>query len=349
MKGEYKIFEWCWNNHLTFGWDDGKFWFEHSQAPRHTKSFRQECIEAVKAMRNSTDKQLLINLSGGVDSEMIARSMLEAGIDFEVQIWEFNNNLNDHDISYAHKFCDEYNIKRSIIKLDIEQFLQKEIFDICEKYPTPFFAMPLQQKIVELTPDKYYSIFGEGHLIFYICNPSKEIELYGMFYKFDDPNITKYKNIPFCFEMENATNVSRFMHSKNKVGCPRFFKYTPNLMHSYITHPRFKEWILLHKMLNDGESLSKLKKELYTNKKKTDRYLHKSFTSRPRKYMFYQEFPEMVDRIKYGGLEQVEDLKIETSKKLKQLYPLHSKGTRLVAFGYDELVNKLNYVNECMI
>jgi hypothetical protein len=334
---------------MKFGWDDGRFWFKHSKAERINDTFRNECIDSVKKIRERTDKTLLVNMSGGIDSEMIARSLLLADISFTAQIWVYEDNLNDHDITYAIKFCESNNIPIRYLNINIKNFFEKTIYEITEKWPTPFWAMPLQQYVTDLTPENYYSIFGEGHLVFHMTDPEEKVNLYAMDYKFNRNDIKKQKFEPFLFEMECATNVTRYMNETGKTGCPRFFKYTPEIMLAYMRHPIVSEWMKFkRKEKKEKRVLKKLSEKIEgfdeiiekKEKRRRKRFSSSSFTE-PRSYMFHQEFPEMEKRMKYSGMEKIDDLKQMTKQKLKSLYPLNKTNTYLIPFTYSQLENAL--------
>lgn len=86
-------------------------------------SFHDECIRAARLIANQFNNECIwITLSGGMDSEVVARSFLKAGVNIKCAIMAFENNLNDHDIKYALAFCNEQNIPYKIFNLNLENF-----------------------------------------------------------------------------------------------------------------------------------------------------------------------------------------------------------------------------------
>ena len=83
-------------------------------------SFKEEMHNVLSDIKNP-----LLYLSGGIDSEFVARWFLEFGIPFETVTisWSYNRcAVNLHDVTYAVKFCKEYGIKYREINLSLEQF-----------------------------------------------------------------------------------------------------------------------------------------------------------------------------------------------------------------------------------
>jgi hypothetical protein len=80
-------------------------------------------------------KKITLCLSGGIDSEAMARVYLAAGVEFEVAFLRFKDDLNLFDISTNIEFCKSNNIKHHFIDLDIIQFLESGTFlEWAEKY-----------------------------------------------------------------------------------------------------------------------------------------------------------------------------------------------------------------------
>jgi len=85
---------------------------------RPIKSWEEEAVSNARYIKSKTDKPIIVALSGGIDSEVVCRSFLRAGIDFSVLTIKHKNNSNEHDITYAEHFCKTFNIKQTIIDGD---------------------------------------------------------------------------------------------------------------------------------------------------------------------------------------------------------------------------------------
>lgn len=84
-----------------------------------SSDYKGELIEYLKSVNNP-----LLYLSGGIDSEIIALAMAEAGLDFKVVIFNWINKegriLNSNDTNYAIDFCNQRGIVPIIKTVDIE-------------------------------------------------------------------------------------------------------------------------------------------------------------------------------------------------------------------------------------
>ena len=65
------------------------------------ESLKQYRIEAAELVYESIGKKVALCFSGGVDSQCMIQSFLEAGLDFDVYTLRFNNNLNIQDVAAA--------------------------------------------------------------------------------------------------------------------------------------------------------------------------------------------------------------------------------------------------------
>ena len=72
-------------------------------------------------------KRLVLCLSGGLDSEVMAESFLRAGIPFSASIWRYKNNMNDYDIKTAIKFCEKHKVDYEIEEGDLELFYKNKL------------------------------------------------------------------------------------------------------------------------------------------------------------------------------------------------------------------------------
>ena len=127
------------DNHFKFGYD--KRWFvprtnaaqrytvDFGKCQREPKSWLYENIQAARLIAESTDLPIHILYSGGIDSEVTVMSFLEAKIPITADIMFFNDNLNWHDISYAVSFCNDNNVPFRVHDLNIQQFLEGQMYD----------------------------------------------------------------------------------------------------------------------------------------------------------------------------------------------------------------------------
>ena len=87
--------------------------------------------ETLKNYLKTIDNPLLY-LSGGIDSELVALAMLDAGVKFNTVIFEFLDNsgdvINKEELGYAYKFINKHNINATVKKLNVEELWDSEEF-----------------------------------------------------------------------------------------------------------------------------------------------------------------------------------------------------------------------------
>jgi hypothetical protein len=90
-------------------------------------SYKQALIEFVKTIENP-----LVYLSGGLDSELVACAMIEAGVRFNVVIFEWTNNgnhiINSQEIFHAYRFCKKHGLIPTIRQINIEKLWDSDYF-----------------------------------------------------------------------------------------------------------------------------------------------------------------------------------------------------------------------------
>lgn len=95
---------------------------------RPLKSWREELRWAAEYIAaQNVNNNLVLALSGGVDSEVMARVFVEANIPFRAVTWRYNQYANLHDIKYAQTFCRNMMIDLEIVDIDLNQFHLKDI------------------------------------------------------------------------------------------------------------------------------------------------------------------------------------------------------------------------------
>ena len=129
------MIEFSYNNHIKYGYDkvydyqfrsssDQTYSLQFSKAKHTVLSYKDECIRTAHLIKERAGNQpIWISYSGGIDSECVIRSFMEAGIPFNVATTKFKGELNEYDLYFARKFCRENNIELHEIQIDIEKFL----------------------------------------------------------------------------------------------------------------------------------------------------------------------------------------------------------------------------------
>lgn len=213
------MFEFTKGNFFKFGYEDTgwfvnrtstkqKFVCEYGPAEQRM-GFRDANIAAAKYIEKIATDDIYIMMSGGADSEITAWSFVDAGIPFKAAIMRFDNNKNEHDISWADKFCAKHNIPISYYDIEIERFLLSEQFErIVRKYQTTT-ERAASIWCAEQIPG--FSVLGQG-----------------------EPVVTKSFGTWWFQEKEKICTWNKYWIFNNIPGIPGFHQFSPEQMLSVL-------------------------------------------------------------------------------------------------------------------
>lgn len=212
-------------SHFKFGYDRNgfvlrsspkeKWWVEYGSCQKNPQSFRLECIETAKTIRNRVSEDIWILFSGGIDSEVCLRSFVEANIEVRVGIARFKGDLNIHDISWAVLACEELNIPYHFFELDLFDFWQSQALEYAEISqcisPQLVVTMWLSDQV------EGYPVLGGGDCLFVKENNSTNM---------DNPRSgLLHQDISLwnLWEKERIAAWYRFFLARKREACPGFF------------------------------------------------------------------------------------------------------------------------------
>lgn len=156
---------------MKYQFDPFIFYYESINWPVY--DFKSECIIAAKKVDSMNKKNLpiIVTMSGGLDSELIAESLYAAGIPFKALIGKLQIEvatetiiLNEHDYSYAEKWCNEHNIDTEYCSLDVfkDAKLLTE-YSVLSKGFSPQYAWHMH--LMKWCKDKgYFFVAGLGDI-----------------------------------------------------------------------------------------------------------------------------------------------------------------------------------------
>lgn len=276
------------NNHLKFGWGDGlynfddkneKFWLEPGTVEYIPTSFKDECVRSAKLIGAAADKPILLGFSGGVDSEIAARSFIEADVPFEIVFKNvvYNGNIiNSHDTMYAKSFIKKYNIKSHTIDLDFKKLVDR-FTRIRESNNT---AEPYYK--TNISPLGVVTMF-ESFCNDYVCVKGAGELFLSTYRRFNEPEPVQY-GIYATGNM--AQEISSYeMSHRNSANIINFFCYTPETWLAWLLHPDVQHWIKYEKALMGPYTWM-------------NNYSLKAF-------IVYKIWPDMEIRPKFNGFEYV--------------------------------------------
>ena len=244
--------------------------FTHTELNTDIK-FDQAVAQAIKILAEK-NSSLVIQYSGGLDSEIIIREALKNNIDVIPYTMRFINDYNDHEIHYCKILESELGIKINYIDIDIMDWLHNPDFHhgfcyyIKEHslwHPAAPLAWWLREIIAEI----------EGDCC--VINGSGDTPLTLKPHKFF-PDIWQW-NVSFNLD----GHWKRLWYSQKYFpdDAPLFFLYTPEIHHSYLTHELFQ-----HCVESDSFKLG---------------------PSSTRHELYHTFYPEIMPRPKYTGFEKL--------------------------------------------
>lgn len=228
------------NNHFKWWYDTGHYFgnrnnndqqwkVAYGSIERQPLDFKEECIETAKLIYEKSNGNVVILYSGGVDSEVVCESFRLANLPFKLVSMRFNNNYNDHDISYVKKYSQKYNLKVDWLELDILEFWLTESYKLAEisQVNTPQFT-PLQWALDQIHD---YVVLGSAECLF-----KKEVP------KDYEPGLSPYERSKwYLLEKEFVSGLYKHQLYRGKNACIGFFQYTPEIMLSYMNIPYVKD------------------------------------------------------------------------------------------------------------
>jgi hypothetical protein len=223
------------NNWLKWGFDgiydfsfrsnsNQKYDLDIGKCTRKIKNFKEECIytsKLISTIARDNKQDIWISLSGGIDSEFLANIFLESKIPFKIATIVFKNDLNDYDVGYSRRFCQQHNLKLYEFELDIEKFLENEMWDYAKNIAC---ASPMFPSHFKLWDDlDGYIVAGHGDPVFRRTHCTNE----------------------WNFRVkENEDSVYRYFVWRNKQGAPGFYAFTPELFLSFIWEDEISRMLL---------------------------------------------------------------------------------------------------------
>jgi hypothetical protein len=181
----------------------------------------EEAIHAARLIGESTSEPIWLCLSGGIDSEAMARAFLLARVPFQAAIMRFKDNLNAHDICSAVGFCEELGIPFKYFDFDIIEFYDSgRHLEAARNYRcySPQFAVHIElMKRIQGFPVMAW-------------NPTAATVL---------PNgkvVLKFPSDLFlCYH--------RYFEREQRPGVGLFFFYTPELAYSFLRLPLMQDYV----------------------------------------------------------------------------------------------------------
>ncbi len=115
------MFEYTKDNYFQWGLEPNRLWFDLSAASKLTlrpQTYRDEAIRAVWDIRDRAERPITLFMSGGIDSEVMLLTCLDAGLSFDVTTIVFDHGLNQYEVDIAKALCERWGIEHRLIPVD---------------------------------------------------------------------------------------------------------------------------------------------------------------------------------------------------------------------------------------
>jgi hypothetical protein len=198
---------------------------KYNKATRYHKTWKEECILTAKKIYKDFNCPLIVQFSGGADSESTLRFCKEASVPFKALSVVFKKGFNTHEMELGIEFCKNNNIEHILLELDIEQFMLKDMFPYFQKYPraaTICVARSMWQveQLQKQIDYDFVVVVGED---MYLHKNDR-----GYFY---------------ISEMEHRYGLSDFCEANNINLVQAFYKYTTEMMLAFIDEPYIQDFV----------------------------------------------------------------------------------------------------------
>ena len=205
-------------------------------------------------------RRIILCMSGGLDSEIMAESFLKAGAPFSVSIWRYKN-LNTYDIKHAVSFCERHGLNYEIEECDPELFYEKFLhihYGIKYLCNSPQIAVHLYfiEKLAKKNPSSALFLPWEPPSFYY--------------------DSVRKTMLPRILINSRYLAYYRAFHLNKIAGTPYFLICSSALLYSFLRLPAVR--FIMNQNINMKRKIS--------YKIKTEIYKQGGFSAKPRKGKF---------------------------------------------------------------
>jgi hypothetical protein len=213
------------------------------------------------------------------------------------------DSYNSHDVEGAFAFCEKFKLTPIVEELNLDDFYINQGFQLIYDYCITSYQICVQLYLVIKYKDTHAYINGGG-----------------------DPQLLKYEDpktgvASLAYEL-GPTPIQQYMINNNIEGCLKFFMYTPEQIAAYLDHPVFHAFDAAQEAIQDRTSWD-------------------YFTYCVKPMMYVDQWPELLQRKKFTGFEQIpyiKEIRLITQELNAHVNPLVKK----VTWKYKELLDFLN-------
>lgn len=201
--------------------------FHKNPNPRKINSLMTEAVDAAKStMDYYSGFKPEIFFSGGIDSELMLKAFIKAGLNPNVYVVRYEDDINLLDVSYAITIANSLGIDIKIIDLNLKKLIENEAEKIADQAQMDRASCIPHCKFGDLVDG--LPIIGMGDVI----------------WQRTDSDYSK-KGTWQAYEVETEWALDRYNLYHNRPGVFQWFKWTPELL---LAHTQY-QWF--SKIIND--------------------------------------------------------------------------------------------------
>ena len=225
---ENNWYKW-WYGDVLFGRQTGNLQWNTSYKCndiRRVGSFKEEMLTAARStMDHYSGLKPCVYFSGGLDSELVLRSYIDIGADPIVNIFRFEDHINEYDVSYAIVICETLGVKYNVIDFNVKKFFENDAESVSDIAQIDRPRGLPQLRFLDYTEG--FAVLGIG-----------------------DPRWTRSvkDNTPWILlDQEHDTGWDKYILHKNMPAIAQWFKWTPELVLAYTELDWFKNLVIYNK------------------------------------------------------------------------------------------------------
>jgi len=228
------------NDHMTFSTNkSGGYAVRMGECTRTPFSFKEEAIHTAKLIKQKAgDQDIWLSYSGGIDSEFVVRTFLEAGIDFKIATAVMSNQENSYDLDHSRRFCKALGLHLHEVEIDVVEFFETDLesYAVNTTCVSPHF--PVHMKLW----DQLEGFIVAGH---------------------GDPIFKRINNVWYFQVQEKEDSVYRYAEWRDRKMAPGFYAYTPEILLSFILEKEISN-MLITGMATKLDNVIQVKHNVYS-------------------------------------------------------------------------------------
>jgi hypothetical protein len=189
-------------------------------------TFKEEMLTAARStMDHYSGLKPCIFFSGGSESELVLRSYIDIGADPIVNIFRFEDHINEYDVSYAIVICNQLDIDYNIIDFNLKRFFENDAERV---------SGISQIDRPRALPQLQFLDYTEGFAVLGIGDPrwARSVK----------------DNTPWILlDQEHDTGWDKYILHKGMPAIAQWFKWTPELVLAYTELDWFKNLVINNK------------------------------------------------------------------------------------------------------